>query len=294
MSKLGYDEVIVEYPQDLFMKVVLNEWLDPQSGFESHWHDRIEILLITEGSIHVICDGRIFDAKAGDVVFVNPNQLHSAISGKIGAQYYCITSELDTFVSSNLDVCDRQFLQLRNQKTRIDNHIEDQELFDLLLKVVEIEKEKKPYYEVTMRGYMMLCLGKMLEKYGYKNEGKPLQKSVSDRLIDEVINYITEHYEENLSSQILAEHFGFSLSYFCRYFKKETGETVTDYINSVRLSKAILLLDNTAYSMTEIAETVGYTSLNYFNNKFKEATGVTPLWYRKRWDNNKAKISSKK
>ncbi len=284
----GYHESIYIFPQNMLINVVFNEYHDHRGGIDSHWHERVEILLITEGSIQVICDSQIINAKAGEFVFINPNQLHSTLIDDNEASFYCITIDMNFFISINLDLCDKNMLQLQNGEVQITNHIQDPEIYDLLLKMIEQKNTKENYYESMIRGYLTLCMGKLLQNHHLQT-----REPVIDNLVAEIIAYIATHYQENLSSKQLAEHFGFSLSYFCRYFKKETGVTLIDYINSVRLNKACILLQGDHYSIAEVSTKVGYTSINYFNSKFKEVVGITPLQFKKESETKKNEIMTK-
>lgn len=280
----GYHEVIVNFLENKCSRV---EFYVNKQGerFLPHWHDRVEILVVAEGCLQVFCDGETYEVNAGEFVYVNPYQIHSGTAGEDGVKYYVITTEYKLLLSESMDAGDQMILQLQNNERRVTNYIKNPELFHMFMHLTEIDHQKEICYEILMRGQLLLCLGKLAGLYSFapqKNDKNAGRKNAS---IQQIIEYINEHYQEDISSQSLAEHFGFSLSYFSRYFKKESGENVTDYINSVRLSRAISMLVKTDRSMAEIAATVGYTSLSYFNKKFKESTGVTPLWYRKKWGN---------
>lgn len=250
---------------------------DRKSGslFESHWHEKFEILVVCEGNMQVICDGCVINARKGDIVFINPCQLHSGVVGDLGVVYYCIIMEPNFLVSINMDVCDKTLLEIQNSRIRISNLIKDDEMYRLLMGVTSQNKEKQPYYEMYIRSYLMLFMSQAVKKH--RMESTPR----AGTMVSRITSYITEHYAESLSTKALSEQFGFSLSYFCRYFKKETGEKVVDYINAVRLNKACALLQQTELPVTEIALLAGYTSINYFNHRFRAKLGCSPLQFRK-------------
>lgn len=245
------------------------------SIFESHWHEKIEILIVYDGDIQIICNGCVINAHKGDIVFFNPCELHSGIAGEHGVAYYCIIMEPNFLVSINMDRCDQVLLELQNSRLLISNMIKDPEMYRLLMQVIAKNKKKEPYYEMYVRSYLMLFMSMAVQKHRME---KTLRTGST---VSHITSYITEHYAECLSTRLLAERFGFSLSYFCRYFKKETGETVVDYINAVRLNKSCALLQQTDLPVTEIALRVGYTSINYFNHRFREKLRCSPLQFRK-------------
>lgn len=110
-----------------------------------------------------------------------------------------------------------------------------------------------------------------------------IQKAVSsgsDSKILSVKAYISDHYNENLSLESVAEAFNLNPSYFSRMFKKETGEKFADYLIRFKIKKAKELLADGTYSLDEICEKIGYNSVSYFSKVFKAYTGMTLKQYR--------------
>lgn len=98
--------------------------------------------------------------------------------------------------------------------------------------------------------------------------------------ISDVIKYIDDHYAEKLTLESLAEIAYLSKYYFLRTFVAQVGLSPYQYINSVRLTRAKALLDNTTMSVEEIGWAVGYGGAKNFIRSFKNATGQTPKQYR--------------
>ncbi|MNI22760.1 Arabinose operon regulatory protein [compost metagenome] len=101
-------------------------------------------------------------------------------------------------------------------------------------------------------------------------------------LIEQIMPYIIKHYgESDFSVQKIADHFSLSLSYLSRYFKEQTGRTIMDYLNEIRIDHAKRLLRANDESVKEIVQKVGYYDVSSFIRKFKQSVGVTPGEYRK-------------
>lgn len=92
--------------------------------------------------------------------------------------------------------------------------------------------------------------------------------------------YIRRHYDEPISVNQLADMFSLNPNYFSTLFKKETGNTVITFLNSVRVERACYLLETTAISAAELSKMIGYENTNYFYKLFKKYAGVTPVEYR--------------
>lgn len=95
--------------------------------------------------------------------------------------------------------------------------------------------------------------------------------------------YIDKHYsEEQLSIKDISEYVFLSASYICTYFKSQTGQTLNQYITEYRMERAMQLLKDSRYQITDISAKVGYSNGNYFGKSFKKFTGVTPSQYREK------------
>ena len=99
-------------------------------------------------------------------------------------------------------------------------------------------------------------------------------------LVTRAITYINEHLQEALSLRDLAKTLHSSPSYLSERFRKETGKTLTDYVNEQRIAKGEMLLMNTEDSISSIAAQLGFLDVNYFTRKFKQVHGIPPTQYR--------------
>ncbi len=104
----------------------------------------------------------------------------------------------------------------------------------------------------------------------------------SDERLSEIIKYVDENFQENITIHSLSSHTNISKSILYNLFHDNFGTTVKDYINSVRVEKAISFLLETDYSIEEISQRTGFSGGSYFCKIFKEKTGVSPLKFRKR------------
>lgn len=106
-------------------------------------------------------------------------------------------------------------------------------------------------------------------------------------LIEDVKNYIREHYKEDLSIRELSDVACVSQNYFSAMFKKETGQNYKAFLTDIRMEKALQLLQETDYKTYEIAEKVGYNNVRRFVDAFKNRYSVSPMEYKKAMKNEK-------
>lgn len=94
-------------------------------------------------------------------------------------------------------------------------------------------------------------------------------------------HYIEENKGINIKLEELAKNAGFSYTYFSYLFKKETGKTLTEYIQMVRIETAKKLLMEKERNISEVAALVGYNDIKFFTKQFKKTLGISPNEYRK-------------
>jgi two-component system, response regulator YesN len=100
-------------------------------------------------------------------------------------------------------------------------------------------------------------------------------------LIRKAIEYIRFHLEQQLNLDIISEAIHSSTFELSRKFKKETGQSLTDYINKLRIKEALYMMENHNLSITDIAYMTGFNDVNYFTKVFKKYNKMTPSTYRK-------------
>lgn len=96
------------------------------------------------------------------------------------------------------------------------------------------------------------------------------------QLSAQVVAYLHHHYNESISTETIAHHFGYSESYLYKKVKEELGITIKDYLNRYRIRQAIKLILVEPYLLVyQVSEAVGYSDYNYFGKVFRRYTGLT-------------------
>ena len=161
---------------------------------------------------------------------------------------------------------------------------------DFLFRQLEIHKTLEKYkdnfycfisYTLDINpptDYSLTQLKDFLHEYAVTS----LLKSVSNKnQIHSIIQYIQEHYCENISASSLSEHFNLSANYISNLLKQELGMRYNDYITKLRLNHAKNLLLSTNHSVKDITNACGYYSQSHFTKLFIEHMHCTPIEYRK-------------
>ena len=109
-----------------------------------------------------------------------------------------------------------------------------------------------------------------------------LKNEYLDKEMDIATSYFNENYNHDINIDEYASSRGMSVSWFIRNFKKYTGQTPMQFIVSLRINNAQILLETTDYSINEISSIVGYENQLYFSRLFRKQKGCAPTEYRKR------------
>lgn len=148
------------------------------------------------------------------------------------------------------------------------------EIFESIISELQL---KQPYYEE-------LCTGKLVELFSLllrKTESYDSNTSDDFGKIAFVVQHIHKNYNVSESLEVYAEMCSLSKFHFLRKFEEITGMTPISYKNKLRIAHAKEMLEDSAFSINEIGEAVGYSSASYFCDAFKKETGVSPREYRR-------------
>lgn len=241
-----------------------------QQHFAAHWHEHTELLYFASGGCTINCGNETYHVKANDLFFINSNEIHFSESS-FTAEYWCLHLHPSLFADMDYEgllienlICGDAYVQTS---------------FQMLIRENEDRHEG---YELVLKGQIYTLIAYLLRNY--KKTGQNLQRYEENeaklRRLNQVFSYISTHYTEKLTTAMLAEMLYLNEPYFCRLFKNATGQSVMNYINSLRIEKAAVLLEHSAASITDVALQVGFDDLNYFSRTFKRFMKVTPMEYR--------------
>ncbi|WP_111706366.1 AraC family transcriptional regulator [Lutibacter citreus] len=101
-----------------------------------------------------------------------------------------------------------------------------------------------------------------------------------NKKIDIIFSFVSHNFKRSIPLDEIAEKVSMTVPAFCRYFKKSTNKTFTQFVNEFRIVHATKLLSESQSSITEICFESGFNNFSHFNKLFKKFTGQSPLKYR--------------
>lgn len=281
MEQSGKHEIFTLECEIIPVRVRTYQFTKGDVAFFPHWHESLEILYIKEGSMLMICNDNIFQAYKGDIVFINPSDVHSGQCNTEDVVYGCFIIDINILISKYMDLCDQKLLWLQHSSFKIQNYIsEDCYLTSVLDEVLKEESLQQDNYPMLIKAQLFLFLSYCIRHYKF-NQSTQSKVNSDTKEITKLLEYIHNSYAQDITTTEMAKNCGFSVSYFCKFFKNIVGQTPIEYLNTVRVNKAYEMVLNTYMPITEISFAVGYSSLNYFSRQFKKCTNYTPKEVRK-------------
>jgi YesN/AraC family two-component response regulator len=116
---------------------------------------------------------------------------------------------------------------------------------------------------------------------GQATQNKVMPYSSEDLQIREICNHIDSHLAEPLKFEDLCKEFSIGKTALKKLFREHLGCGAMEYYNTKRISEAKKMLREKKYSVTEISDTLQFSTIHYFCRKFKQATNMTPLEYQR-------------
>ncbi len=148
-----------------------------------------------------------------------------------------------------------------------------------------LEEEKYSYFkkmdEAKYARDAVALLQSFLDKVTLMVASADLKDKDSHRL-QQLLDYMHENYAEQLTLAELSKHFHFNMSYLSSYFSAHMKEGFSEYLNRIRIEKAIELLNDGTITISDISGRVGYSDHSYFCKVFKKFTGDSPSSYRRK------------
>ena len=253
-----------------------------------HWHEEIEFVVITKGTVEVAVSGNSFVLSEGEGVFFNANSLHNMKPATEENAYMfsilihpgMLCSEQGYLLKTNFV---EPYLTDHNMtyKTLSYKNKDEKAILKLLSDFDHIFFEEKTDYEYQL--YILACqIWYTCIHSFWENRPQYKQKMEADQQrIYYAMQFIHEHFAETISLDDICDASSISRSECCRCFSRNLNMSPFAYLTSIRVSKAAERLRNTDESLTEIAIKSGFNDDSYFCKIFKKNIGCTPLAYRR-------------
>jgi len=256
------DEVPVQY----YLSSIEDTW--------AHWHKEIEIVFLLSGELLITIDDAKHYLKAGDIILINSNQIHS-IKGNNDLTYVLqIIPEVISRIHGSEEL---HHFNLNTIGVSLERKSFDSIKYILAKIGIELTK-KKEGYQFFLWSYVYELVGHIFRQCPYEVVENGT-KTEGLRKVSSIINYIKDNYAQDLSISTIAEALDMSELTLSNFFKEKTGLSVLFYLQITRINQAKTLLRSDA-PIVDIAQECGFNSIPTFYRTFKKITGLSPNEYR--------------
>lgn len=274
-SKILMEQIVFSDLQVTFIEVIgayhAGDWVAIP-----HKHPWYEFNYVSHGALYTKIEDKEFLVNARSFYLIPPGVVHMHRNyNHTGDNGFCIRWRLEKIKlpESNMrrEIADEVIAGFLNtQATSFDfpadklfENIENESIYEL--EAAFIKWLMSIYYFMNPRFIKGTDIG---DDNKYKS------------IITQVLMYLDEYSASNIDVNELADSVGYSYRHLARLFKEKTGATIVEKLNSIRIAKAINLLENTDIAIGVLANVVGFNSETYFSTIFGEYTHFSPSQFR--------------
>ena len=253
-----------------------------KSKYDSDWHSTLhthpftELFYVVDGKGEFNIQGQRFPVKANDFVIINPQVEHTELSSPDEPLEYIMLGIRGLSFSNLTPVSEGghpfSFFNLRDEK---------KDILRYLNAMVQEATSQQMSYELVCHNLLEILLIKILRHQHFDLEVGKQSKATKD--ISFIKHYLETYYHESIQLEDLASMTHLSRFYISHSFKKEIGMSPMEYLIDIRIKESKILLRTTNYSISQVADIVGFTTPTYFSKQFRKSTGISPTDYREQF-----------
>jgi xylan 1,4-beta-xylosidase len=264
----------------------IKEFIHSISQFETHWHKEIEILMVLKGSINMRVGNEQYTLKENDLILINSNEIHNTYKTEEDNVLLAIQINTDCYAQCYANL-NRIYIDCKSFQCKKEEQEKFNRIRQRLAKIVWELNKKRKGYQLLIGSEIHLLLADLISNFNCTllEDNTLLCFNKETQRLQNIIRYINENIEGGITLQDVADNQKISIYYLSHFFKQYMGFSFQEYINYIRLDKAVILLTNTEQKITEIAYSSGFPSTKALNTCFKEAYNCTPTEYRQKYRN---------
>lgn len=247
-----------------------------------HYESTYQVLFVMAGKILYQVGEKEYVVSKGGIIILNTREDHTLKVLEYPYERYLIQIRSDFFLQ---EVQYPEIIAIFVKRPSNFSHLLTVSepvwnyLYDIVLEMEREYLRKNKYWEIyvgsDLRRMFIIIFRECADVLSMMKTGNSI--TIAYR----IMNFLEHHFAEDITVDSIAESMFLNKNYIAHVFKDETGFSLMNYVISLRINKAKLLLTETDKSITDIAVECGYSDFTYFSKQFKKNTGLTPSRFRK-------------
>ncbi len=248
-----------------------------------HFHPEYELVYVSSGMGKRHVGEHVSNYKDGDLIFLGPNLPHLSFTDELYDEHIEVVVQLredflgKEFLNRPEMMAIRQLFERAKQGLVIETDLKH-EIGKALIDLVELEN-----FDRLLSLLQIFNKMSRTEDYRLLNAtGFGIEVNTRDEeRIRTIYRYVENNFRESIPLESIAKEIHMTVPAFCRYFKKLTNKTFTNFVNEFRVAYACKLLSREHLSISQVSLESGFNNFSHFNKQFRAITGKSPSDYRK-------------
>lgn len=267
----------VRHARNIPAQILIQSDRPTENFVPPHWHRELELNLQVSGTCDFVVSGTPYTIGPGQLFVVNSRAIHSGKMTAASEANRSITIQWD------YDLLLRYCPQLPHLFFSLEKDLSIQdELREKVLQVEKLYQGNSSCREMKITALLLEIAAQLIERCSLPLSADNLLEN--ERYIHQMqkaIDYIHQHYTEELQLPAIASHMNMTPTYFSRRFRQLTGTTFHECLMQHRLTMAVRDLTESDLTVTEIAYRNGFPNVKSFIDYFKREYHTTPQRYRR-------------
>lgn len=251
-------------------------------------HEFWEMVYVDSGKIIAVTNGVGTRLSQGQVIFHEPGELHAHISDPTASGNVLIISF--TTDSKAMNFFSKKIFDIdKSEKTLLSLFISEfKNSFGFIPSDYKAKELPDFPHDTFGVGQLLNCYLSEFLIHLIRSQGGAVTKVTEESraigrssVTDLIISYMMDHLYSSLSLKDISDHFAMSISSLSHLFKDETGQSVMQYYEFLKMGEAKRLLKEDELSVTEISDRLGFSCIHAFSRAFKTEFGFSPTEYKK-------------
>ena len=243
-----------------------------------HWHDDLEFSVVLQGSASYTLGGGCYELVEGQGIFINSGVPHT-VSPKNASHVRMLAVIMSpSFICGAAGSREGCLMRPFLASDQLSSIVLDNSQIDMLRQIENLDARRPFAYELAVKGLLYSLFYSLVSARRQLCQ-TPRASAEDLRKLARLLDFLHTHYDEPLSLEALSAEISVSRESCCRFFKRMTGQTISQYLEEYRIAQSIPLLREGRFSVAQISAFVGFSNAGRFSSAFSKRMLCTPRQY---------------